>query len=178
MKFTRLKLDGAFLLEIEIREDERGFFARTFCVDEFKKLGLNPNISQCSTSFNRIRGTLRGMHFQHKPYEEAKLVRCTAGSIYDVILDLRPESPTYLQWTSEVLSADNRKALYIPEGFAHGFQTLEPSSEVLYHMSAPYHEPSAAGARWDDPAFSIQWPIGNPIISERDRGHPLWIAKL
>lgn len=169
MIFTETKLKGAFLIDIEPREDERGFFARSWCEDEFAKYGLNTRVVQCNISFNKKRGTLRGMHYQSEPFPEAKLARCTAGAIYDVILDLRPNSPTFKQWVSVELTAENRRALYIPEGFAHGFQTLEDNTEVFYQMSEFYHPECARGVRWDDPAFGIEWPIEEIIISVSDK---------
>lgn len=172
MKFTELKLSGAYLIEPERREDERGWFARTFSQDEFQAYGLNPLIVQTSVSFNHRAGTLRGMHYQADPHAEAKVVRCTAGAIYDVILDLRPFSPTFKQWLAVELTADNHRMLYIPEGLAHGFQTLVDHSEVLYQMSEFYHPESARGVRWNDPAFGIEWPAAERIISERDQAFP------
>ena len=172
MIFTELKLSGAYLIEPERREDERGWFARTFSQDEFQAYGLNPLIVQSSVSFNHRAGTLRGMHYQADPHAEAKVVRCTAGAIYDAILDLRPFSPTFKQWLAVELTADNHRMLYIPEGLAHGFQTLVDHSEVLYQMSEFYHPESARGVRWNDPAFGIEWPAAERIISERDQAFP------
>jgi dTDP-4-dehydrorhamnose 3,5-epimerase len=149
--------------------DDRGFFARTFCRREFTELGLNPNVSQCNVSFNRKKGTLRGMHFQADPHAEAKVVRCTQGAAWDVIVDLRIGSSTYCKWFGIELSTALHNALYVPEGFAHGFQTLADDAEILYMMSESYHPESARGVRWDDPAFGIDWPIPNPTMSERDR---------
>jgi dTDP-4-dehydrorhamnose 3,5-epimerase len=170
MIFTEMKLKGAYLIEIETREDERGFFARSWCADEFKKHGLNPRLVQCNISFNKKCGTLRGMHYQSAPFAEEKLVRCTMGAIYDVIVDLRIDSPTFKQWVSVELTAENRRMLYVPRGFAHGFQTLMDNSEVFYQMSEFFHPECARGARWDDPAFAIEWlGIPHPIISESDR---------
>ncbi len=173
MKFIQTKVLGVFVIEIESKGDERGFFARIFCREEFRKAGLNPCIQQISISFNKKTGTLRGMHYQRKPYEEAKVVRCTAGCIYDVALDLRQASPTFRNWIGLELSAEKRTMLYIPEGVAHGFQTLCEGCEVLYQMSRPFHPASAAGVRWDDPAFQIEWPdCKNRILSQRDRDFP------
>lgn len=172
MIFTETKLHGAFVIEPELIEDERGFFARTWSQTEFVQHGLNPRVVQTNLSFNQRRGTLRGMHFQAKPHEEAKVVRCTAGSIADVIVDLRPESPTFRQWIKVELSANNRLMLYVPESFAHGFQTLEDDTEVAYQISEYYHPESARGVRWDDPVFGIDWPLEISVISERDRSHP------
>ena len=172
MIFTETKLHGAFVIEPELIEDERGFFARTWSQTEFVQHGLNPRVVQTNLSFNQRRGTLRGMHFQAKPHEEAKVVCCTAGSIADVIVDLRPESPTFRQWIKVELSANNRLMLYVPESFAHGFQTLEDDTEVAYQISEYYHPESARGVRWDDPVFGIDWPLEISVISERDRSHP------
>lgn len=173
MIFTETKLRGAYLIEPELLEDERGFFARTWSAEEFLARGLNPKIAQCNTSLNRQKGTLRGMHYQIAPNEETKLVRCTAGVIYDVIVDLRRDSPTWARWFGVELTAQNRLMVYVPEGFAHGFQTLTDQTEVLYQVSAYYHPESARGVRWDDPAFGIEWPIAISVMSERDRSHPL-----
>lgn len=169
MIFIGTRIAGAFEIDPEFKTDDRGFFARTWCHREFECNGLNPRLAQCSISFNAKRGTLRGMHFQAPPFMEAKLVRCTKGSIYDVALDLRRESPTFKQWTGVVLTAENRKMLYIPEGCAHGFLTLENSAEVFYQISEFYNEESARGVRWNDPAFQILWPEEVKVISERDR---------
>ena len=173
MLFTETTLKGAYLVEIEPLQDERGFFSRTFCRNEFERHGLNPNVAQCSLSYNRQRGTLRGLHYQIVPRPEAKLVRCTAGSIFDVIVDLRPSSPTYCQWVGVELSGRGRRGmLYVPEGFAHGFQTLEDDTEVVYQISE-FHSPDyARGVRWNDPAFAIQWPEDRRVISDRDRSFP------
>jgi dTDP-4-dehydrorhamnose 3,5-epimerase len=172
MIFTETTLKGAFVIEPERRHDERGFFARTWCQREFAAEGILPAWVQCNISFSRQRGTLRGMHFQAPPYEEAKLVRCTMGAIYDVIIDLRAKSPTFRQWLAVELTADNRRMLFIPQGFAHGFQTLAHDTEVFYQMSQFYAPEYARGVRWDDPAFRVSWPAEKRIISERDRGFP------
>lgn len=169
MIFTETELTGAFIIELETLEDERGFFARTWCEQEFGARGLNPRLVQCNISFNRKKGTLRGMHYQTAPYGEAKLVRCTNGAIYDVIIDLRPDSPTFKRWVAVELTNDNRRALYIPEGLAHGFQSLKDNAEVFYQMSEFYRPEYAGGVRWDDPAFDIRWPVDEVIISARDR---------
>ena len=169
MIFKKTRFKGAFVIELETIEDERGLFARTWCKREFEEIGLNLGLVQCNISFNKKRGTLRGMHYQVAPHEEAKLVRCTMGEIYDVIIDLRPHSPTYKQWLSFNLSAKNRRMLYIPEGFAHGFLTLKDHTEVFYQMSEFYAPECARGVRWNDPAFEIVWPAGVTIISEKDR---------
>ncbi len=172
MLFTETVLKGAYLIEPEKVEDERGFFARSFCVREFEKHGLNPRLVQCNISYNSKKGTLRGMHYQKAPYAEAKLVRCTRGAIYDVIADLRPASPCFKMNFGIRLDESNRKMLYIPEGFAHGFITLEDDSEVFYQMSEFYSPQHAAGFRWNDPFFRIQWPLEVAVISERDKTYP------
>jgi dTDP-4-dehydrorhamnose 3,5-epimerase len=172
MFFNETKLRGAFVIGLDRKVDQRGFFARTFCVQEFEAHGLNPRVVQCNLSYNRQRGTLRGMHWQAPPSTEAKLVRATRGAVLDVIVDLRPESATYLQHVAIELSADNRRMLYIPEGFAHGFQSLEDDSEVIYQMSEFYAPEQARGARWNDPAFGIVWPLPDPIMNDRDRTWP------
>lgn len=172
MKFIRVPLQGACIIEIEPVADERGFFARTWDAQEFSSQGLNPNLAQCSVSFNKRRGTLRGMHYQEQPFAEAKLVRCCSGAIYDVIVDLRPASPTHRKWIAVELSAENHKMLYVPEGVAHGFQTLTDEVEVSYHISEVYKPQSARGVRWNDPLFAIDWPVSDPILSERDRTYP------
>jgi len=172
MLFTETILKGAYLIEPEKLEDERGFFARSFCVREFEKHGLNPRLVQCNISHNIRKGTLRGMHYQKAPYAEAKLVRCTRGAIYDVIADLRPDSPCFKMNVGIRLDESNRKMLYIPEGFAHGFITLEDDSEVFYQMSEFYSPQHAAGFRWNDPFFRIQWPLEVAVISERDKTYP------
>lgn len=169
MLFLETRLQGAFIIEPERKEDERGFFARVFCVEEFGAHGLETNLVQCSISYNKQMGTLRGMHFQTFPHEEVRLVRCTSGAIYDVMLDLRPDSPTFKQWVAEVLTSENRRMMYVPRGFAHGFLTLENNCEVLYQMSEFYHAENAGGVRWDDPAFGIEWSAPVQLISERDR---------
>jgi dTDP-4-dehydrorhamnose 3,5-epimerase len=172
MIFTETNLNGAFIIELEKIEDERGFFARSWDKKEFEKYGLNPNLMQCNISFNTKRGTLRGMHFQDSPYEDAKLVRCTKGKIFDVIVDLREYSPTKNNWIGVELTELNHKMLYVPEGFAHGFQTLEENSEVFYQMSQEYMPEYARGKLWNDPIFNISWPIKSPIISDKDRQWP------
>jgi dTDP-4-dehydrorhamnose 3,5-epimerase len=172
MIFIETRLKGAFVIEPEKNTDDRGFFARSFCQKEFQEHHLNSRTAQCNISFNRRRGTLRGMHYQVAPFAEAKLVRCTSGSIFDVIIDLRPDSPTYRQHVVECLSAINHKMLYVPEGFAHGFQTLEDNTEVFYQMSEFYAPERARGVRYNDPAFGIQWPLSAPIMNERDRTYP------
>ena len=163
------------MLEPERHEDERGYFARTFCVDELAAQGLETRVAQCSVSWNRRAGTLRGMHYQVPPHEEVKLVRCSRGALYDVLLDLRPSSTSYRAWQAFELSARNGHGLYVPAGVAHGFQTLVDDTEVSYQISSPYQPAAARGIRWDDPAFRIKWPTcESRIISERDRGFPLF----
>ena len=172
MIFAPTTLPGAMVVGLERREDERGFFARSFCRQEFEAQGLDPCVAQCNVSFNRRRGTLRGMHWQAAPHGEAKLVRTTQGAIWDVIVDLRADSPTFCRWFGVELTAENHQALYIPEGFAHGFQTLVDDVEVFYQMSTSYVPGAQRGARWDDPAFGIQWPVHPPFLSERDATYP------
>ena len=172
MIFTETNLKGAFILEPEKLEDDRGFFARNWCGREFEAHGLNPRLAQCSISFSKQKGTLRGMHYQLPPYEEAKLVRCTSGSIYDAIIDLRLESPTFRQYFGLVLTAQSHKMLYVPEGFAHGFLALEDNTEVFYQISEFYSPEHAKGVRWNDPAFDIEWPFSPTAMSDRDRNCP------
>jgi dTDP-4-dehydrorhamnose 3,5-epimerase len=177
MIFTETKLKGAFIVEPERLDDHRGFFARAWCKKEFEAHGLNTRLVQSNISFNRKKGILRGMHYQKAPYEEAKLVRCTMGAIYDVIIDLRTDSPTWRQWLGIELTADNRKMLYVPEGFAHGYQTLTDNSEVFYQVSQFYSPDSERGIRWNDPVFAIHWPIdGDVVISEKDNNWPNFIS--
>jgi dTDP-4-dehydrorhamnose 3,5-epimerase len=171
MKFTETWLARAFLIDIESREDERGFFARTFCRREFEEHGLEPNLVQCSISFNHRKGTIRGIHFQRPPYQETKIVRCTAGAIFDVIVDLRADSPTFLKYLAVELTAENRRALYVPKDFAHGFQTLADETEVSYQMSEFYAPNSAAGFRWNDPLLAIEWPVPVSVISQQDASY-------
>jgi len=200
MLFIETKLKGAYLIEIQKLEDERGFFARSYCFREFEAHGLNPRVVQCNISYNAKKGTLRGMHYQVTPFEEAKLVRCTSGSIYDVIVDLRPDSETYCEWLGIELTSGSSKLkahssqpnkdcslsktpskvegltahytmLYVPEGFAHGFLTLEDDTEVFYQMSEFYAPDSSAGFRWNDPAFEIEWPMEPTVMSEKDRSY-------
>jgi dTDP-4-dehydrorhamnose 3,5-epimerase len=166
-------LAGMWVVELELVTDERGSFARTFDAHEFRERGMDPAVLQCNTSFNARAGTLRGMHFQAAPYAEPKLVRCVRGSIFDVALDVRPESPTYCRWHGVELSADNGRMLFIPRGFAHGYQTLLDGCEILYQMGERYVPDAARGIRWDDPAFAIEWPsaAGERVISARDRSY-------
>lgn len=168
MIFAETELKGAYIIDLEAHTDERGFFARAWAADEFAARGLNSNLSQCSISYNRKRGTLRGMHYQVAPHEETKVVRCTAGAIFDVIIDLQSDSPTFKKWVSVELSADNRRMIYVPVGFAHGFQTLTDGAEVFYQICEPYHPERARGVRWDDEAFGIEWPEGPRVVSQRD----------
>lgn len=169
MIFKETKLKGAFVIELERFEDERGFFSLSWSEKEFAGQGLEPRLVESNVSFNRKKGTLRGMHYQQSPHGQVKLVRCTMGAVYDVIVDLRPASPTFKQWFSIELTAINRSSLYVPKDFAHGFQTLEDDSEVFYQMSAPYVPGSGTGVRWNDPAFSIEWPSAERIIIARDQ---------
>ncbi len=172
MKFCETKLVGVFEIYPERLADERGFFARTWCQKEFQGRGLDSTLVQCSISYNIKRGTLRGMHFQVEPFEETKLVRCTRGAIYDVVLDLRPDSNTYKQWIAATLTEANRNMLYVPKGCAHGFLTLEDNTEVFYQMSEVFDSASARGVRWNDPSFGIIWPDRVGVIAERDRNYP------
>ena len=173
MKFISTKLAGAFIIEPEPHEDERGFFARTVCAREFGERGLVSNFVQSSVSFNRTKGTLRGLHYQLPPACEVKLARCTAGAIYDVIVDLRPDSPTYLQHISVELTSENRRALYVPEMFAQGFQTLKDDTEILYQISEFYTPETATGVRHNDPKLGIRWPLPIATITEKDAHWPL-----
>jgi len=168
MVFTETRLKGAFVIEPERIEDERGFFARSWCQKEFEAHGLNPLIVQCNISYNKKKGTLRGMHYQAAPYQEDKIVSCISGAIYDVIIDLRRDSATYCQWFAVELSGDNYRMLYVPVGLAHGFQSLEDNTVVFYQMSEFYHTECARGVKWDDPAFGVKWPVKDNIISEKD----------
>jgi len=172
MKFTETDLAGAYIIDLDPRTDSRGFFARSWCEEEFDEHNLESCAVQCNISFNNVQGTLRGMHYQDAPRSEAKLVRCTAGAIHDVIVDLRPGSPTFMSWIAVELSARNRRAVYVPPQFAHGFQTLEDRSEVFYQMSERYCPDTARGVRWNDPAFGIYWPLPDPILSASDARYP------
>jgi dTDP-4-dehydrorhamnose 3,5-epimerase len=170
--FLPTPLAGAYLIELDRRNDDRGFFARTWCRREFAAMGLSTDLAQCNVSYNRVRGTLRGMHWQEAPHGEAKLVRCSRGRIWDAIIDLRPESATYMKHFGVELDSESGRALYVPEGMAHGFVTLEDNSEISYQMSE-FYEPSAArGLRWNDPAFNIAWPIQEPVLHPRDASYP------
>ena len=172
MIFTKAELEGAFIIEIEKLEDARGFFARAWCQKEFEAHGLNPRFVQANISYSKMRGTLRGMHYQEAPYAEAKLVRCIRGAIYDVIIDLRQGSPSYGRWMGLQLTANNYRMLYVPEGFAHGFQTLEDDTEVFYQVSQFYSPQYERGVRYDDPSFAIKWPLEVRVISEKDKSWP------
>jgi dTDP-4-dehydrorhamnose 3,5-epimerase len=174
MIFKSTPLVGAFIIDPELIEDDRGFFARTFCRREFEEHGLNPNLVQCNISFNKLKSTLRGMHYQIPPHAEVKLVRCTAGAIYDVIVDIRKESPTFKKWFGEELSEKNHRMLYVPEGFAHGYQTLADDTEVTYQVSAFYHAESERGVSWNDPAFGIEWPLPITALSSKDAANRFW----
>ena len=173
MRLVETKLKGVYVVELELFEDERGFFARTFCQKEFKTYGLNPNLAQISIAYNKKKGTIRGMHYQLPPHEEAKLVRVSRGAIYDVVLDLRKDSKTFKEWISIELTGKNNKMIYVPPGCAHGYQTLEDNTEVIYHISE-FHVPELyRGVRWDDPTIKIKWPeVEKRIISEKDRNYP------
>ncbi|NMG18597.1 dTDP-4-dehydrorhamnose 3,5-epimerase [Brasilonema bromeliae] len=173
MIFVETELKDAYIIELEQKQDHRGFFARTFCAQEFEAHGLKPTVAQCNLSFNYKKGTLRGMHYQTLPAAETKLVRCTQGAIYDVIIDMRPESPTYLQYIGVELTAENHRALYVPEMFAHGYQTLTDSAEVAYQVGEFYTAGYERGLRYDDPFFNIQWPLEVTDISEKDKNWPL-----
>jgi dTDP-4-dehydrorhamnose 3,5-epimerase len=172
VKFESLPIQGAYTISLEPHSDDRGFFARTWCKHEFEQLGLCADIAQCGISVNVRKGTLRGMHLQAPPHEETKVVRCVKGAIFDVVLDLRRDSPTFLAWHGVELSASNRLAVYIPAGCAHGFQTLDDDCEVGYQISEFYHPECSRSVRWNDSAFAIRWPLPVTVISDADRGHP------
>jgi dTDP-4-dehydrorhamnose 3,5-epimerase len=173
MRFTRTRLEEAYVVELEPRSDERGFFARTFCRQEFEERGLDPLVAQANLAVSPVAGTVRGLHYQLAPMAEAKLVRCVRGAIFDVVVDVRPGSKTYLQHVAVALSAANRRALYVPRGFAHGCQTLAPDTEVLYQTSEFYSSEHERGLRYDDPALGIEWPVPVSVISEKDSSWPL-----
>lgn len=172
MKFTPTRVAGAWLVELEPRSDDRGFFARAWCEDEFNGRGLNPALTQCNVAVTYKAATLRGLHYQVAPHEEAKLVRCTTGAIFDVLVDLRRGSPTFRQWFGAELTAANRQMLYVPEGCAHGYLTLTDESEVFYQVSASYAAAAERGVRWNDPAFAIDWPLAPRLVHPRDQGYP------
>ena len=177
MIFSPTPVDGAYILELDRQNDDRGYFARTWCRRELEQAGLNASLAQCSVSYNVRRQTLRGMHWQAPPYAEVKIVRCTRGAIWDVIIDLRPESQTYMHHWGVELTADSGRAVYIPEGMAHGFLTLADASEVFYQMSEFYNPASARGIRWNDPAFAIAWPLTDPILHPRDAAYPDFVRE-
>src|SRR5574337_223280 len=172
MIFLETALQGAYVIELEKREDERGFFARSWCAREFVSKGLDPHLVQCNVSFNKLKGTLRGLHYQTPPHAEVKLVRCTRGSLFDVIVDLRKDSPTFLQWVGIELTATNHRMLYIPKRFAHGFQTLEDNTEIFYQMSEFYEPAASKGLRWNDPRLGINWPDAGGVMSQKDQTYP------
>jgi dTDP-4-dehydrorhamnose 3,5-epimerase len=172
MIFKETPLSGAYLVEVEKHIDSRGFFARTWCEQEFSDHGMTARVAQCNLAFNEKRHTVRGMHFQRHPHTEAKLVRCTRGRVLDVVVDLRKSSPSYKAWFGVELSDQNRRALYVPEGLAHGYMTLCDNTEILYQVSAPYHPESESGVRWNDKAFGIVWPCAHPVISKKDAAFP------
>ena len=174
MRFTPTGLDGLVVVDIDPHMDDRGFFARTFCAELFAAAGLPTTFVQCNTSFNRLSGTLRGLHYQDSPHPEGKLVRCTRGSAFDVAVDIRAESPTFRRWFGIELSAANGRALWIPPGFAHGFATLTDETELFYQITAFYHQDLSRGLRWNDPAFAIDWPVREPIVSPRDADNPFF----
>lgn len=178
MIFTETELKGAYIIEIKKLEDERGFFGRSFCRREMEEHGLSADIVQANTSVSLKRGTFRGMHFQVEPHQEAKLIRCVRGSIYDVIIDLRPESATFKKWFGVELSDGNYKMLYVPEGFAHGYMSLTDNIEVYYNVTAFYTPGAEKGIRWNDRSFNIEWPFEPLVISEKDRGHPDFSVKM
>ena len=177
MIFTETKLKGAFIIDLNKIEDDRGFFARAWCQKEFETHGLNPKIAQANIGFSNKKGTLRGMHYQKAPWEEAKLVRCTKGAIYDVIIDLRPDSSTHMHWVGFELTDENRKMIYVPEGFAHGYLTLTINTEIYYQTTQFFAPEFATGVRFDDPAFDIKWPIPIEVISEKDKRWPDYMMK-
>ncbi|MCB0214382.1 MAG: dTDP-4-dehydrorhamnose 3,5-epimerase [Anaerolineae bacterium] len=172
MIFTETSLKDAYIIDIQKIEDQRGFFARGWCQNEFETNGLVPRVVQANISYNRYKGTLRGMHFQKTPYAETKMVRCIRGSLYDVIIDLRPDSSTFMQWLGVELTAENYRLLYVPEGFAHGFQTLVDNTEAYYMVSQFYTPQAEGGLRYNDPAFAIKWPLKIEVISEKDSNWP------
>jgi dTDP-4-dehydrorhamnose 3,5-epimerase len=172
--FTASSIEGMFLIDIERREDERGFFARTFCEAEMRAHGIEMHVAQCNVSWCRARGTLRGLHYQADPHAEPKIVRCTRGALWDVALDLRKASPTYRHWAGVELTADNRRMVYLPAGLAHGFLTLADDTEAFYEMGAPYAADAARIVRWNDPAFAIDWPFEPAVMAPKDRECALW----
>ena len=177
MHYTPSRIAGAWIMDISPIHDARGFFAMTWLPDELRAHGMNPALAQCNIAFNTRRGTLRGLHFQQAPHAQAKIVRCTRGSLFDVIVDLRADSPTFRQWDAVELTADSRRMLYMPEGIAHGYLTLDDDTEAYYHASSPWVREAESGVRWDDPAFNIQWPFTPTIISEKDQSWPLLASR-
>ena len=175
MIFTETPLPGAYIVDLELRTDDRGFFARAWCQDEFEQQGLNTRIVQCNMSYNHSVGTVRGLHYQKPPHAEVKLIRCTRGAIWDVIVDLRPDSATYKKWFGTELTAENRRMLYVPENFAHGYITLEPGTETFYQVSEFYSAEHEAGIRWNDPAVAITWPTEPVVLSDKDAHHPAFL---
>ena len=173
MTFTESSIGGAWVIDISAIRDDRGFFAMTWLPEPFRERGLDPALAQCNIAWNHTRGTLRGLHFQRAPQEQVKIIRCTRGALLDVIVDLRPDSPTYCQWDAVELSGDNRRMLYVPAGLAHGYVTLVDGTEAYYHASTPWAPQAEGGVRWDDPAFGIEWPFAPVTISEKDRNWPL-----
>jgi dTDP-4-dehydrorhamnose 3,5-epimerase len=178
MIFNKTELEDAYIIELQEFNDERGFFARAFCEKEFKDHGIDFRVVQANTSYSSKKHTLRGMHYQEKPHQEAKLIKCTKGAIYDVIIDMRPDSPTFKKWAGVELTEQNRKMIYVPEGFAHGFLTLEDDTEVYYPVTESYTPGAEKGIRWDDPAFNIDWPAKAAIISAKDKSWPLFDKSL
>lgn len=172
MIFTKTYLQGAYVLDINRIEDDRGFFARAWCRREFEEHGLNPNVVQTNIGYSKMKGTIRGMHFQAPPWGEVKVVRCTAGAIYDVVVDLRADSPTHKRWIGIELTESNRRMLYVPEGFAHGYETLTDDAEICYQTTQFYQSRFSCGVRYDDKAFNILWPLPAGIMSEQDRSWP------
>ena len=178
MIFTETKLKGAFIIDVKRLEDERGFFGRAWCKKEFQDHGLNSNAVQANVSYNKVKGTIRGMHYQVAPYMESKTIRCTSGAIYDVIIDIRPDSPTFKQWIGVELTEESFRMLYVPEGFAHGFITLEDHTSVHYMVTEYYTPGAEAGIKYNDSAFNIQWPITPTVVSDKDMKHPDFNEKL
>jgi dTDP-4-dehydrorhamnose 3,5-epimerase len=176
MRFTETRVSGAFIVEPEAKSDERGFFTRLWCRDEFARRGLNGEFVQCNGSFSHRIGTLRGLHYQSAPYEEVKLIQCVRGAIFDVLVDLRPTSKSYLRWFGMELNADNRSLLYVPAGCAHGYMTLQDDTEVVYPVSAPYQASAERGVRWNDPLFAIEWPIAPTTVSPKDQSWPDYVS--
>jgi dTDP-4-dehydrorhamnose 3,5-epimerase len=170
--FNETPIAGAYTIDLELRSDDRGFFARSWCQDEFAAHGLQTRIVQCNTSFNHRAATIRGLHYQRPPHAEVKIIRCTRGAIWDVIVDLRPSSPSYLRWFGTELTASNRRMMYVPEEFAHGYITLEPETETFYQVSEFYTPGAEGGIRWNDPAIGIDWPVEPLVVSDKDAGHP------